>query len=118
MKFLPIKRKKELELVTLKQRYDCPFYGFHAAREMLIDSEGNQCALITKRYSPCQMGIRDQIPSWSECPFNTEESRRAISEYSGSFRVFPEELFPKGKESWEGISLTEWLAYVRSPEAP
>jgi len=118
-KLLPNKLKnKELKPTTPKPRHDCPFYGFHLARGMFIDSKGNQCAVIINSYSPCQMGMAGQTPNWSECGFNTEESRRSMAKYANELVVFPDEFYPKGAKSWRGISLKEWLEYVRNPETP
>lgn len=54
---------------------DCKFYGCHAVLPMrlLIESRGNQCALITTAYAPCQMEVQGLVPDWSRCPLNTDE---------------------------------------------
>jgi hypothetical protein len=41
----------------------CPFYGKHAVPWLpLIDSGGNQCALILDSFSPCFMEVTMQAP--------------------------------------------------------
>lgn len=57
----------------------CPFYGHavggflwltdsdQAALLTLIDSRGNQCALVLDAYSPCYMEIEGVMPDWKEC---------------------------------------------------
>jgi len=51
---------------------NCPFYGRHlamigAAPFALIDQKGNQCALITTSFSPCQREIAGQTIDWRLC---------------------------------------------------
>lgn len=47
----------------------CCFYGKHWAGSTfgLVDSCGNQCALITRSYSPCAMEITGQAPEEMAC---------------------------------------------------
>lgn len=57
---------------------NCPFYGralftsFAGApdrpRFLLIDSRGNQCALVTDAHSPCMLEIAGQPVEWRDCP--------------------------------------------------
>jgi hypothetical protein len=51
---------------------DCRFYGCHAivSMQVLAESGGNQCALITNAYAPCRMEIEGNPPDWSKCPLN------------------------------------------------
>jgi hypothetical protein len=52
----------------------CPFFGLaligNTAPPWPIESNGNQCALITAAHSPCRMSIEAQEPNWKECPRN------------------------------------------------
>ena len=52
--------------------HNCPFYGMHQARSrkalVLVASGGNQCAIVTTAYMPCQMETRGQTPDWRMCP--------------------------------------------------
>lgn len=53
----------------------CPFYGYYFALDLgpggkLVEQHGNQCALITIRYSPCRMEMQDKEPDLKECEFN------------------------------------------------
>jgi len=112
------KKKKDtkLEPVTQKQRYQCPFYGFHMAMGMLMDSSGNQCALITDSYSPCQMKIGDQTPDWSKCPYNNDENREALETIAKESSIFPEEFCPERVRSWRGIPFQDWQEYIMGQE--
>lgn len=54
---------------------NCPFYGHSMffnivlpPRFLLIDSGGNQCALITDAHSPCMLEINGQEVEWRLCP--------------------------------------------------
>lgn len=94
------------------ERPQCPFYGFRGMFGVLMDSKGNQCALITESYSPCQMEMREQQPDWSECPFNTEENRDKLIGTLDDIRIFPREFHPPGAKSWKGVSLMSWIKYV------
>jgi hypothetical protein len=48
----------------------CPFYGFAHWPGLLMDSEGNQCAL-KDGHAPCQMEMNGEVPNWKTCPENT-----------------------------------------------
>jgi hypothetical protein len=54
----------------------CPFYGLHYSQmgEILIDSQGNQCALKFGAFSPCQMETSGQWPFWLACPMSLDPS--------------------------------------------
>ena len=106
------REKQEIKPTTEKQRHRCPFYGFYIAPGVLLDSEGNQCALITNSYSPCQMHICGELPNWGACPINTEEKRKSVEVISDFFMVFPQEFKPKDKKSWEGMPFKEWQEHV------
>jgi len=107
------KERAELKPVNPKERYQCPFYGFHMAMGMLMDQPGNQCALITDSYGPCQMEVRSEVPNWNECPFNNKEnSNEALEKMTDQLTVFPDEFHPKGAKSWKGMSFKKWQKYV------
>lgn len=95
-------------------RHKCPFYGFSHPLPVLMDQGGNQCALITTSFSPCQMEINDQTPSWGECPFNNKKNETVIQKIITSCRIAPKELWPDGKSSWDGLPFMEWMGYVMS----
>ena len=52
---------------------NCPFYGRYAALlgsgnfPILIDSHGNQCALITSSFAPCIREHEGLPVDWQEC---------------------------------------------------
>ena len=85
------------------ERSKCPFYGFNGMWGSLLDSQGNQCALITTSYSPCQMEMAGQQPSWNLCPMHrdsTEEQIRELEELAKRTRIFPREFHPPEIKSW------------------
>ena len=88
----------------------CPFYGFHQGPGLLIDSEGNQCAL-NPGYAPCQMELMRQGHVWAGCLYNT--SPEILNKFE-QFQVFPKERTPKECMNWEGISFQEWLKIVKA----
>lgn len=56
---------------------NCPFYGRHMYRNnslitdppfLLLDSRGNQCALVTSKFAPCIMERDDKGVEWRHCP--------------------------------------------------
>lgn len=97
---------------TKNQRTKCPFYGFAYAMGVLMDSKGNQCALITSSYSPCRMEISGQEICWSDCGFNKEKHTSTIENILDSATIFPDELMPKGASSWKGIPLRKWYEHI------
>jgi hypothetical protein len=99
-----------------KPRHRCPFYGFRygGAPNIFMDSEGNQCALMMKSYSPCKMEFNAQTPDWNKCPFNNEKNREALENIKQFAMIFPEEFTPEEKSSWAGMPLKEWINYVMS----
>jgi len=101
----------EIQIYKTKIRTKCPLYGFAYAIGNLIDSEGNQCAIITDRYSPCRMEILDQEICWKDCRFNSKESASNIEKIL-EFTIFPNELMPKGAPSWKGIPLRNWYEHI------
>jgi hypothetical protein len=47
---------------------NCPFYGRSGARfPILLQSGGNQCALLVHSFSPCEMEMIGRAPDWKEC---------------------------------------------------
>lgn len=56
--------------------HNCPFYGRHMTdgrhmtenRFLLIDQNGNQCAIVKDAYAPCFMEIEGNTPDWKTCP--------------------------------------------------
>ena len=102
----------EGEVINLTQRQRCPFYGFSAARGNLIDTKGNQCALITNSHSPCRMEMNQEDPDWEACPYNTLEARTSIRKYAENARVFPDEL--RHETGFQGVPLDQWIARFSS----
>ena len=100
-----------------KERHPCPFYGFSGMSKLMFDTGKNQCALITDSYSTCQMEVQQQEPNWYKCHMNnldtlSDEEFNSLKEQYKNIIVFPEEFHPPDTESWDGISLKDWMAYV------
>lgn len=45
----------------------CPFYGKNGMFGRLLDSGGNQCALIVTSYAPCVMQMDGEEPDGKTC---------------------------------------------------
>jgi hypothetical protein len=91
----------------------CPFYGFVRVRECLVDNEGNGCGLVGGN-RPCLMETTfRETPNWSKCGLGNGR-REKIEQSLAQYSIFPNELWPKGRSSWDGINLLEW--YRRSLE--
>jgi hypothetical protein len=106
------KPEKTLEIITPvhpQPRYRCPFYGFHSTVGVMMDQKGNGCGLITGSHSPCQMEIYINVPNWNNCSLNKGED---LSELDNRLRVFPGEFWPKGIESWKGLTFGQWRRHV------
>ena len=92
---------------TEKVRYTCPFYGFIRYENIMLDQEGNQCALKSPSLSPCFMEINNQIPEWNKCTINPLESGGSwLIDSADNMRVQPNEF--KNKT----LSLKDWIKYV------
>ncbi len=104
--------------VKEKKRTKCPFYGFHRASNVLIDQDGNQCALEFG-YTPCHMEMSGTEPDFMTCPFfYSNEGRRTFlcSCEKAKVRVFAEEFRPDGKDAWDGIPFASWNNHVMGRE--
>lgn len=58
----------------------CPFSGKHAVplMNLLVTSQGNQCALITSSYAPCRLEMEgDPAPDLGNCEW--KNSQRAVA---------------------------------------
>ena len=98
-----------------KKRPRCPFYGFYMSSSLiglLMDQEGNHCALITDSYSPCQMDPSGKRTNWEECTFNSEKYKELLDRLARTYKICPKELWPEGENSWGGITLKEWIDRV------
>ncbi len=111
---------EELKPYFEKNRHACPFYGFHMAFEgfnAMIDQSGNQCALIKDSYSPCQMEIQNLAPCWKKCSFATSDNIDLLNKIEKIVIVFPDEFRPPGAKSWRGITMKQWIEYMKNKEA-
>ena len=107
---------KKLEPYYKKERPPCPFYGFDGTnKRVYFGSKGNQCALITERYTLCQMEKEGDTPDWRGCPFNTQENREAISKLLDHLRIYPGEFQPPSGKGIRGITLRAWFEYLQIP---
>ena len=50
----------------------CPFYGKHsfALMRVLVNSRGNQCALVTDAFAPCYLEIEGRAPDLEKCKYH------------------------------------------------
>lgn len=98
-----------------KTRTKCPFYGFAYALSAMMDTQGNQCALIRDAHSPCRRQVyENQEPNWKECDICAEEEKPNFlkSLEDNCVRVFPRELRPEGVREWAGVSFKDWHEHV------
>jgi len=81
----------------------CPYYGFYLSRGIMVDTYGNQCALIINSYSPCQMEMNKENPDWNKCSFigNKERIELILAEFM---------VFPRGVS--EGTRLEDWCKHI------
>src|SRR3989304_3840068 len=110
-----------LETYSDKQRPRCPFYGFNIISETMLDSQGNQCPLLSKlsrSYHPCLMEVNGEEPNWEKCPYLPKELKRvAESVAERKLTVIPKEFSPS-KEIWQGIPFKHWKDYINSRFSP
>jgi len=100
---------------TEKKQCKCPFYGFSLVGEpikVLMDSKGNQCALIIGSHSPCKMEIQQKPIDWNICPISTENIHSAIERIMDEYTIFPDKLEPEGAGDWNGIKFRQWYEYI------
>lgn len=100
------------------QRHPCPFYGFNGMFGNFFDQKGNQCGLLRDSYSPCQMDPSGERSNWEECSLNNPMSREFFEENASRIKIYPEEFWPRDREgvkaqSWEGITLKQWMDYIK-----
>ncbi len=101
-----------------KERHPCPFYGFHLQHDtdIMIDQNGNQCAIVIISYCPCQMEEKGKEPNWYKCSFNNLEISDKFKEkfeiFSQKIKVFLEEFHHPNSWNWEGISLEQWISHI------
>jgi hypothetical protein len=112
------KKSQEIKPYFEKERYPCPFYGFFGGLGIMMDQEGNQCALIRDSYSPCPLKMNDDIPDYKKCSpeeyekYIQDNSDTGLRKLSENVRVFPKEFHPPEVREWEGISLRQWMDYI------
>jgi len=66
----------ETKLKKIPSAANCPFYGavyFEGQRGtphppfVLFPTEGNECAVVTNRHTPCYLEIEGQPVDWRNC---------------------------------------------------
>ncbi|MDD5606197.1 MAG: hypothetical protein PHR51_02670 [Patescibacteria group bacterium] len=77
----------------------------------MLHSGGNQCAIITGSYSPCQMEVAGEMPNWDECPFQRQRGPELLARVK-EFRVHPGDSHPNVQCSEDGMSFEEWFEAV------
>ncbi len=112
---LSLRKTKSLTPNFNKPRPACPFYGFGMPLgRVMMDTEGNQCALVRGSHSPCAMEMNGQTPDWNKC--SSEDNEALIEEFDKMtekhLRVAPKEFWPDGKSSWKGLPFKTWKEYV------
>jgi len=55
------KENQETKPYAQLRRPACPFYGFNMSDNIMRDSRGRQCALITGYYGRCQMEMGRRV---------------------------------------------------------
>ena len=106
------------------KRHPCPFYRFHAFKNSLADTYGNECPLVSlarstdkeKHISPCYMEIGGETPNWNKCIYKNSSIVHSLEEHADEIQVFPGEFQPSKTGSWEGITFRQWYAYVMGTE--
>jgi hypothetical protein len=69
---------------------NCPFYGRHPFRTGLMDSGGNQCAIIADSYAPCVMEVSlKETPDYLTCEL-LKQARLCRSVIEEACRGLPE----------------------------
>tara|TARA_Y100000034_G_C6888479_1_gene408324 strand:+ start:1185 stop:1526 length:342 start_codon:yes stop_codon:yes gene_type:complete len=99
----------------MTEGYQCPFYGFsNLPQNTLIYSGGNQCALITNSFSPCQMEMRKETPDWTKCNFNQDdaETRSGLEKIFNNVNVWLTEHHPEGTKGTETLPFKQWYDEV------
>lgn len=63
----------------MNRKRNCPFYGramftSPAAQRplVLLNTHGNQCALVITSHSPCRLETQGKAVEWEECPLVRE----------------------------------------------
>jgi hypothetical protein len=62
------------DALAVMMRGSCPFYGKSGIGGVLMDSLGNQCALILDAHAPCRMERAGETPNWTRCRFFNPEA--------------------------------------------
>ena len=106
MKNLPQKAKSNtLDPLYEREQHPCPFYGMAMGEGYFLDTNGNQCALISGRHSPCKMELDGEKPNWYNCSHNNSEIILDLMNRNPPIKIFPDELK-------KGINFKEWYEYV------
>jgi hypothetical protein len=78
----------------------CVFYGKSGvANFMLVETHGNQCALVVTSHHPCAMEMEGVAPDDKQCPLI-----EIMRDHPGDFpyqQVLIEEFLDKRKRSYE-----------------
>jgi hypothetical protein len=113
---LDAKVEKPVEPNEAVDRPPCPFFGFSSVDvvDMMMDQQGNQCALLIGIHSPCAMSVAGERPDWSACRCTSEDDKAKL--ISGLIlrgqMVGALEFWPKDERSWSGLPFGEWWTYV------
>ncbi len=105
------KKKEPATPVFLKERTECPFHGFASVGSIMMDTDGNQCALCAG-FVPCGMEMKGEYPSWEKCDVMITPNKEKFIGSLSKVTVFPDEFFPPNKKKWSGKSFTGWYSYI------
>ncbi len=114
----PVGRTTDSRYATSLERPACPFYGFIGFPGVMMDNQGNACAL-TMEHRPCAMEMADETPCWDKCTsWNHGGNKENVRQFLATAQVFPNELHPKGASSWEGINGLGWFRHRMGRQYP
>lgn len=105
------KKKEPIVPVVPRGRTKCPFYGFASVGSIMMDTDGNQCALCAA-FIPCGMEMKGEYPSWEKCDVIITPDKKKLIWSLDKVIVFPNEFFPPSKKRWSGKPFTGWYSYI------
>lgn len=102
-----------------KERYPCPFHGFHAAFGIIfMDQEGSECGLDAEQCTACYMQNYPEGPNWDSCQYNRKDLEETIDLIRRKVRICPKEFNPSNGKSWAGIKMDTFWKHVMGPKFP
>lgn len=96
-----------------RPRPECPCFGFSTHAGQLIDQHGNQCALKTGSYAPCQMDHTGVTTDWNICPLRKD---LAVQQLVARLRMGVQNVWPGELPS--AVSFDDWVETVMASDYP